>query len=129
MSQKVENSMALSDFLNGYISVSTCCTKKVVLHKKLCCVNKKLFLHRSYVDQNYQSYRLKLCESQKNMWHQKKKLMLTKYVHCCTGKKYMLTKKVHAIYKYMLHWLKKNYVARKILWCRTKIKVGVHKCY
>ena len=67
----------------------------------------KTILHRSYVDQNYQSYRLKLCESQKNMWHQKKKLMLTKYVHCCTEKKYMLTKKVHAVYKYMLHWLKK----------------------
>ena len=30
------------------------------------------------------------------------------------------------VYKYMLYWLKKFCVARKILWCRTKIK-GEHQ--
>ena len=33
---------------------------------------------------------------------------------------------VPVVRKYMLHWLKKFCVARKILWCHKKVKAGVH---
>ena len=75
LSQKVENSMALSDFVNVYtcfylitifftLTLCTCCTKNYyVLYKKLCCVNKK---NISHISEN-------IMESQtKILWKEKK---------------------------------------------------------
>ena len=59
------------------------------------------------------------------MWQPKEGLMLTKCGCCCKEKGFLLTKSS----SYMLYWLKKFCVKRKKLWCRTRIKVGVHKCY
>ena len=97
--------MALSDFLNGCRSVSlysryslsshsVCVAQKnVVLHKKLCC----------YVCPPKLSESQKICCGNKQNYvrPKRKRLMLTKYVYCCTEKEYMLTKKIRVGYKYM----------------------------
>ena len=104
----------------------TCSTKNFyVLHNQLCCVKKKNS-QRNYVGhQNYVSHT-------KNMlWQQKKpkeRLTLTKYVSVAQKRNTCRQKTVAVTYKYMSYWLK-SFVTQKILWCRAKIKVGVHECY
>ena len=74
----MENSMALSDFLNSDTSVSLylryslsspsvrVAQKNVVLDKKLWCVNKKNISQRSYVaHQNYGSHKRICCGNKK----------------------------------------------------------------
>ena len=60
-SQKVENSTALSDFLNGYTPVSLYSRYSLCLNKKLCCVEKIFKLKKIYK----LCCAPKLCESQK----------------------------------------------------------------
>ena len=80
--------MALSDILNSYTSISLysryslsshsvrVAQKNVVLHKKLCCVNKKNISHRNISHQNYVSHK-------KNMLWQQKKLSDAKKRDSC----------------------------------------------
>ena len=69
--------MALSDFLNGFTSVSlysrcSLCSyqaaqKNLVLHKKLLCQQKKLFhIEINVVQQNYMSHKKICCGNKKN---------------------------------------------------------------
>ena len=104
--------------------------KKILCCTKNCCVNKTIVSHRSWC------CAIKLCGSQKNMLWRKKELWHLKEDSCWLNmfsvaqkRNTCLQKMVPVAYKYMLNWLKKFCVARKILWCRTKIKDGVHKCY
>ena len=82
----MENSMALSDFLNSDTSVSLylryslsspsarVAQKNVVLHKKLWCVNKENISHRSYVaHQNYVSHKRVCCGNNKKICDAKKR--------------------------------------------------------
>ena len=135
----MENGFALSDFLNLYHFIHdilyvhvlcvllkkpktvTCCTKN-------CCVNKNyIYVSRrgDVAHKNYVSHKKYLVATKTIMWQPKEGLMLTKCGCCCKEKGFLLTKSS----SYMLYWLKKFCVKRKKLWCRTRIKVGVHKCY
>ena len=134
--------MALSDFPNGYISVSLYSRWSVLyvdilymLHKKCyiytSCANKKNISNRSYVvQQNYVSYKKVCCGNEKNNFcDTQNRDSCWLYMFSVSQKRNTFFQKiVAAVYKYMLYWLKKFCVARKILWCRTKIKVGVLNC-
>ena len=76
-SQKVENSMAISDFLLLHIylclitvflilTYRTYFTNKYLWHKKLCCLNRKTTSHRSHAAyQNYVSHKKLCCDNNK----------------------------------------------------------------
>ena len=76
--------MALSDIFNSYTSISLysryslsshsvrVAQKNVVLHKKLCCVNKKKISHRNICHQNYVSHKKYVVATKKIIWRQKK---------------------------------------------------------
>ena len=91
--------MVLSDFHNGYTSVSLYSQYSLTSHS-VRVAEKMLCWTKNYVVQTKIHCPAKLCESQKiccgnkkNYVKPKKRLILTKYVYCCTEKKYMLTKK------------------------------------
>ena len=67
--------------------------------------------------------------TKKIMWHLKDDSCWLNMFSFAHKRNTCLQKIVPVGYKYMLNWLKKFCVARKILWCRTKIKDAVHKCY
>ena len=66
----------------------------------------------------------------KIMWHPKEDSVSKRRLMFSVAQKMntYLQKMVPVVYKCMLYWLKKFCVARKILWCRTKIKDSFHKC-
>ena len=67
--------------------------------------------------------------TKKIMWHPKEDSCWLNMFSVAQKRNTCLQKMVPVAYKYMLNWLKRFCVARKILWCRTKIKDGTHKCY
>ena len=131
--------MVLSDFLNGCTSVSLysrcsfyahirkhkkilCCTKNYVSNKKsmwniyvkLTLRNKIMWITKKYV-----------VATKKNMWHPKEDSCWLNMFNVAQKTNTCLQKMVLVAHKYMLNWLKKFCVGRKIFWCRTKIKDGV----
>ena len=104
--------------------------KKILCCTKSCCVNKKIFhIEVNVAQQNYVSHKKICCGDKKIMWHPKEDSCWLNMFSVAQKRNPCLQKMVPVAYKYMLNWLKKFCVARKILWCRTKIKDGVHKCY
>ena len=95
--------MALSDFLNGYTSVSfyhDALYAHIGQHKKSCVAlkivmstTKKIFhIEVNVAQQNYVSHKKICCGDKKRYVTPKRRLMLTKYVSCCTEKEYVFTK-------------------------------------
>ena len=103
-----------------------------VLHKKLLrvalksCISKKIFHIEVTLCQNYVSHKKYVVGTEKIISHPKVRLNMFSVAQ---GRNTCWQKIVSVVYKYMLHWLKKFSVAQKIVWCRSKIKVGVHKCF
>ena len=64
--------MALSDFRNGYTSVSL--YSDIRQHKKLLCQQKEIFrIEINVAQQNYVSRKKICCGNKKIMWHPEKK--------------------------------------------------------
>ena len=63
--------------------------------------------------------------TKKYMWHPKEDSRWLNTFSVAQKMNTYLQKMASVVYKYVLHWLKKFCVARKILWCHTKIKYGV----
>ena len=111
--------MALSDFLNGYTSVSlysrySLCSHSVLVAQKTvtCCtenyvVTKGNISHRSYAaHQSYASHKKICCGNKKNkknkMCHPKGRLMLTMFI-VAKKRNTSWQKIVPVVYKYMLY--------------------------
>ena len=129
--------MALSDFLRTthlFLFIHDILYVHIRQHKKiLCCtknycVNRKNISHKVNVtQQNYVSHKKICCGNKKNYVTPKKGSCWLNMFSVAQKRQTFFQKLVPVAY--MLNWLKKFCVARKILWCRTKIKDGVHKCY
>ena len=102
-SQKVENkSMVFLDFANRYrirflfthdiryahilLSIFSCCTKRYTVSTT------KKFYKEVMLRNKIMWVTIKYFVATKKTWHQRERLMLTKYVQCWTEMKYMLTK-------------------------------------
>ena len=102
------------------------CLYSVLAVQKNCYSTKKKNSHKVML-------RTKIVESQKDVLR-KQKNVTTKRDSCSLNMFSVAQKEntcwqkklAPVVYKYMLNWLKKFCVARKILWCRTKIK-GEHQ--
>ena len=94
-----------------------CCTKN-------CCVNKKNISHRSWCCANKIMWVTKnMLWRQKIMWHPKEDSCWLNMFSVAQKRNTCLQKMVPVAYKYMLNWLKKFCVARKILWFVQKLKM------
>ena len=94
-----------------------------MLHKKLCCVNKNIFhiellLHTKimWVKKNSLWQQKRLFDTQKNSRWLNMFSVAQKRIAWWQNI-------VPIVYKCMLHWLKKFWVAQKILLCHTKTKL------
>ena len=67
--------------------------------------------------------------TKKIMWHPKGDSCWQNVFSVAQKRNACFQKIFPVAYKYMLNWLKKFCVARKILWCCTKIKDDIHKRY
>ena len=67
--------------------------------------------------------------TKKIMWHPKEDSCCQNVFSVAQKRNAYFQKMFPVAYKYMLNWLKKFCFARKILWCCTKIKDGIHKRY
>ena len=100
-----------------------CCTKTVVSTKKI------FHIEVNVAQQNYVSHKKICCGDKKRYVTPKRRLMLTKYVSCCTEKEYVFTKNDSCCMWIYIELIKKVLCRTKILWCGTNIEDGVHKCY
>ena len=101
----------------------------LVLNKKLESTKKIFHIEVNIVQQNYVHHKKICCGDKKIMWHLKEDSCWLNMFSIAQKRNLCLQKMVTVAYKYMLNWLKKFCVTRKILWYCTKIKDGVHKCY
>ena len=119
--------MALSDFLNGYRSVSLYSRCSLCSHQA---AQKNLALHKQLLCQQKKCFTWKLLLRNKIMWATKKCVVATKKImrhptedSCCLNMFSVAQKRITCLqkmipvaYKYMLNWLKMLCVAQKILW-------------
>ena len=99
----------------------SCVAQKTVMSTKKCSVN--------VMKQSYESHKKICCGNKKITWHPTEDSCWLNMFSVAQTRNTCLQKMVPAAYKYMFNWLKEFCVARKIIWCRTKIKDDVHKCY
>ena len=136
--------MVLSDFfwlLHIYFSLSTIFfmltfylhffifRRSYVLNKKLCCVNKKIFDKKNMLRTKiHKKYSQKVT---KNILWQQNKLWDTQKRGSCRVNMFWVARNGHAcwqkiapvVHNYMLYWLKKSCVARKIFDVIQKLKL------
>ena len=131
-SHKVQNSMVLSfrfflmaKYLFLFIRESFCILPSIFAFLKEVTVLHKILFNKKV---NKKVFQMKIILHTKIMWDTKNYVVPTKKYF--TSKRNTFWQKVvHVVYRNMLHWLKKFFVSRNILWYRTKIKFGVHKYY
>ena len=97
---------------------TVCCVNKKLFHIEVTLITKVIWVTKKYV---VVWQRKLLCDTQKRDSRWLNMFSVTQKRNTCRQKI------IPVVYRYMLHWLKKFCVARKISWYHTKTKIGEHK--